>query len=319
MQQNSTLIPSGTNMTEAHTSQDCAMQGVTYGTLVLIFFSVPLQIMIIKALCKDLGFALPRHKLLLSLNISDSLFVVFIALLSLILHTSNSPVGSTLCLGLRKVMLGVGVLSTIVSSSMITALSFERYVCCMHCFYIHEILTSKRVAFSIALSWLIATVLAFVSSSLDATRNSNLMVGDATMVILSTIVVFTSITIAVVQTRLFLLSRQKIWNEPSHAFGEQAEEGEMRKKEVKIAISASVVALAYILCMLPAAIIFLLDLSSLGDQLAAAKKIAVPFGVVNNLLNPIIYGFGMADTREAMIKTLKNLRAYCTNIICNMH
>ena len=69
--------------------------------------------------------------------------------------------------------------------------------------------------------------------------------------------------------------------------------------------------------MLPGTIVPLVDLLSSDDQLAPAKQITLPLSVMNNLMNHMIYSCGMADTRDDMIKTLKNLRAYCTNILCN--
>ena len=36
----------------------------------------------------------------------------------------------------------------------------------------------------------------------------------------------------------------------------------------------------------------------------------VALGMLNTLLNPFIYGFGMMDTREAMLKELKKAKMY---------
>ena len=302
-------------MTEAQ--PPCVQPGFAYGTAILECVSLPLQILLVKILWKDFSCFLPRHKILLSLNISDSTFIFVSGIGSLILLVSESSTGTKLCLILRGIILFVSVMNTVASSLMIIGLSLDRYVCCIHCFHIHEILTSTRVVAGIALGWLAAAIIAAISTYFDIDKDSMFIPDGVSTLTVSIIIAATVIIVTFVQTRLFLLTREKVRVHPAGAFGQQAEEGDLRWREMKIAVSAFLVVVAYIVCMLPGAVVFLVELSSTSHKLVVAKKIVVPFFVANNLINPIIYGFGMADTREALIghfKMLLSFRVKCIDV-----
>lgn len=302
-------------MAEIGSANDCILPGIAYGSMTLEIMMSPVQLMLLKILVSDFQLALPRHKIMLSMTLSDSVSVLFIGTSSMFLHVFSITTESTPCVVIRETMIYLGVMSTAISSLMIIALSVERYVACIHCFHIEEILSSKRINFSICLAWIIAPLISAISPSTGFRHSAQDKAGKITMIVLVAVIIPTILVIAIVQVRLFLESRKKLLNDPARCLRQPGDNNDVRKREVRVALSALKVVAAYATCTLPAAILFMYELSSLAEY--PVSKVAIPLLLLGKALNPLVYGFGIADTKEALVLYFKKMRLLCSNSVAN--
>lgn len=275
-------------------------------SLFLVIFALPVHILLIKILWKDAQLDLPRHKIMFSLAVSDSL-QIFIVSISVILRQifSSDDNHAVLCHAQQYVVTFFSVLTVIVSSSTIVALSVERYISCIHTFYLHHIMTPKRTLIVLGTQWIVALCCATLAVS---TRQPSLASTSESIVLrYSTVVIVipSAIFITAIQVRLFIFSRSKLVRvAPTTVFGRQAELLEYRKKELKVTFVASVVAVSYIICMLPSAILFSYELIH-KDVTYDLSKYIFALAFLNTLVDPLIYGVGIKDTRKMMWKNIK--------------
>ena len=114
----------------------------------------------------------------------------------------------------------------------------------------------------------------------------------------------TSITITILQYRLLAFSRKKLARvRPESMFGYEAEIADMRKKQIKVAFVASIVAIAYIVCMFPMGCLSLYELAFGALPHSLWKALVERLILVNNFADPFIYGIGIADARKAFVRS----------------
>ena len=271
----------------------------------LILFALPVHMLMAKILYKDTELALPRHQIMLSLTVSDAL-QIFVVSGSLIFNDSFKATQhkEAACYIMQVLVQLFGTITVVVSSMSIVTLSIERYISCIHCFYLHQILTRKRVVIMIAAHWIIAVGLgALAVYHYEATKPDTSFFFRGTTVV---IVIPSSIFIASIQLRLFHFSRSKLIRvQPAREFGNRAELADFRKKQIKITFVASIVAIAYILCMMPSAILFAYEWHHGLLQRRPAIQFIHALAMLNSLVDPLIYGIGIRDTRRLMWKNLK--------------
>ena len=279
--------------------------------MIVTVITFPFHILIIKVLISDLRLSLPRHNIMLCLSISDALqiFITFSCMTTMYIFGVKRNSGG--CNAARSIFYFNLVTTLVVSSLSIFALSMERYVACVHSFRLHQIFTRERMIYGILCIWFIGIICGAVTVALTAmnwkvmTLSTNHFVKIITVIF----IVPTSILICIIQYRLWAFSHSKLARiGPGITFGSEAEISDLRKKQIKITLVASIVAIAYIVCMLPMGCLSLYELIWGTTASAPLKRVLERLMVLNNFVDPFIYGIGIADSRKAVLRTLKRIR-----------
>ncbi len=226
-------------------------QGALYSFVVAVMAS-PVYIIMLKILIYRFKLTLPRHKILLSLTISDSIQIVIPALLQLTVF--NARVDSNGCQIYRKIVEFTAILTVVSSSGDILLLSWERYVACIHCLRFFKIVTHMKVNAMLFGVWIIAIVCGLLEPGRYKENLTSAIMPFRTTdsIVYIVTVLASSLVLIVVQARLYLLSRSKTKVRPGrNAFGKRAEEHDMRRTQIKLTIVASAIVLLYMACMCP--------------------------------------------------------------------
>ena len=285
--------------------------------MVLIVFAIPIHAFIIKILAMDFQLDLARHKVLLSLSISDMVMLCGMFITALIYKAATFTIHSTGCIVNRGFTVFISCSTLAVSSVSIIALSIERYIACVHSFHLHLILTESRIRYWSTSTWILGCLTGLLAASTNH-YDEALMVSNYSPVqyIYLIFVIPTSTVATVIQIRLFIFSWKKI-NEvsPAGAFGEELELVDLRKKQIKVAFMAGIVAFAFVVCMIPLAVVFMYELASGALVSASFRGICISLSFTNGLVDPLIYGFGIADTRQKMFRDLKRLKQFLRDML----
>ncbi|XP_065055337.1 adrenocorticotropic hormone receptor-like [Rhopilema esculentum] len=297
----------------------CLPESTGNFSLILICLGIPFHVLIAKILAKDLELTLPRHKILFCLSLSDGLQISLVALFYPFIRAFHLTTSSNTCIVLRKILLFSSVVTVVVSSLSLVALSIERYIACVHSFRLYEVLTNRRICAAITIFWSLGTVLGIYAIFSDDISNKETIVGETRsfQIIASTVITLTTIIITVVQVSLFRLSRKKMSQvSPSSAFGSEAEYSDLRKKQVKVAVIAGIVVLAYIVCMVPMSSVFILEKCKVLTVSKSVRASVIMFGMTNTLFDPFVYGIGILDIRRAIKRHIMGVVDYFYN--CNL-
>ena len=279
--------------------------------MILQFLALPFHVLMMKILLKDVNLALPRHKIMLSLCISDGLQVLLIFLS--VCTGYRLTTGDKACIVLRQISLFAASLTLPVSSLAILALSFERYVACIHSFHLYQILTDMRVKLGTISVWIIGFIATTITVAIHPKNTREIVLDDldAFRIIAVIFVIPVSIAVIIIQARLFFFSRKKLRTIfPARPFGVQAELADLCKKQLKVAIVASVVVISFVVCMIPLAVVYLYELLNSVTVSLSLKKNCIALVMVNAFIDPYIYGFGVADTRKLIIKNVRKIKQF---------
>ena len=282
--------------------------------ILLLFLALPFHFFVGKILAFNLRFENPRHIILFCLSASDSLQVTVTAFTIMVSKFGDLEAGTQSCTNLRYAVVFNGALTLIVSSLTLVALSIERYIACFHSYRIHELLTNKRIIPTLVAFWICGVIGGGLACIPNSPRSQQSIVMDSAYfrLIFAFVTISVSIVLTVVQLLLFCLSRKKLNRiQPSSSSSNQVEIENMRKRQIKVAIVASMVVLSYLVCMAPGTSLIIIDLKSkVSIQSFWKHKFTIALAMANTLLNPFIYGFGMLDTREAIVKEVKKIKNY---------
>ena len=120
----------------------------------------------------------------------------------------------------------------------------------------------------------------------------------------------TTVVISVIQYRLLVLSRKKLRRvRHREIFGREAESADWKRRQMKVTFVAGIVAIAYIVCMLPLAVSSVYELTNINKPSKSTPVIIRAPALLNNLADPHMYGFGIVDTRRAVLKNLQRMKA----------
>ncbi len=295
------------------TSYDCNRINVTTFFTVMTLIELPINMLLFKVLLKDSRLDLPRHKILLSLAISDYFQIAFITLLQFIGTASNLKTTNRACQVVRKTMEVTVVVTTIATSGSILALAIERYVACIHCFRAHEIVSEKRVKRAVVGIW----IFGFICSVCDKERYQANFLQVAfpltrAFKILYTIVILTSSAMLLfIQFRLYKESHRlmKVRPDTSNNFSSSAEANNMRRNQLKVSFIASIVIVMYVICMCPLAFyIVATEIQQNQEATLDIRQTVIGLNQINTFADPFVYGVGMSDTRKAMIREMQHLK-----------
>ena len=282
-----------------------------YQYLILLLV-LSLHSLLMKVLVKDLGFQMPRHIIMFSMSMSDFIQILFVCICHFIASVSRSGSDTTICHVLRQTALFVNMLTIVVSSLGVIAMSLERYIACIHSFQIHYIFTHERAVYGSIIQWLIGAILA----TIEVLRNN--ITRMSTVTITSTVkvvyIIFTfaaAIPVCVIQLRLFFFAKTKLKRvNPAGAFGAQLELAHYRKKHIKVALVSGIVAIGFVVCMLPTSFMFLYEIINHTTASASARQVCFSLLTANCLVDPIVYGLGNVDTRKMILRNLKKAKQY---------
>ncbi len=289
---------------------ECVIEHASIVPIILAMLATPIHIMMLKILIQRLKLKYPRHIILLSLSISDNIQLIITALLhvfSILLHLRTD---SQACQITRKILETVVVVTFYASTGSILGLSFERYVACVHCFRVHELVTDKLVKRLLLGVWAFGLVMAFGDpESYKSNLTQYVLHQSITRRYMYTItVIVTTIILLYVQIRLYLLSHKKIFRvikvHPVGSFTERAEAVSTRKRQWKLSIVASAVVAMFVISMCPVTIYNIISGFRDTQEYSRVKPILLLIAMLNTLANPFVYGLGMTDTREAIKEEL---------------
>ena len=295
--------------------QRCISSNVASFLTVITFITMPFHILIIKVLIVDLRLALPRHNTMLCLSISDALQVFMLFLCLTMPSFFGISRGSVGCNISRTILYFTLALTLVVSSLSTIALSVERYVACIHSFHLHRIFTRKRMLYGILFVWILGVLCGAVNVTITLVSNFSVSISDNYFMKVVTVlfIIPTCALISIIQCRLLVFSRKKMAQVGQGTqFGCEAEMADLRKRQIKVAFFASIVVVAYIICMLPMGCFSLYELIHGNVVYSSWKSVLEMLLVVNNFADPFIYGIGTVDARRAALKSLGKIKNFIT-------
>eukprot|EP00794_Sanderia_malayensis_P010184 gene10184-11230_t len=300
------------NDTASTNQHDCIRIESGKFIIALAMVSFPIQILLIKVLFWKSRLTLPRHMILASLTISDFIQVNFGALIIASGRIFDPKTKSWSCQLHRKLMEISCVVTVVTASGSILALCLERYIACVHCFRVHQIFSEQRVKRLLYTIWISGIIAGFVDYKRYIPNYTLVLLPlTSTFSIIYFISVLpTSVILLILQTRLYLLSMRKLKVEPANNFGAQAEAKDLIRRQLKLAICASFVAILYIVCMCPLAFYIMHTGFKEVNDASAFRSGSIFIAAINTLVDPFLYGIGMADTRREMKRELKSLNNY---------
>ena len=292
--------------------RDCMTESTEIFLLILLPPLLPLQALIIKILAMDFQFNLPRHSILFSISISDATRTIGLFIATLLRENIAIPTGSTGCLVYRSCVLFLACSTAVISSLSITVMTVERYIACIHSFRLHQIFTESRVRYGSYIVWSLGVLFGIVAVVTNSNDDGMLVPNPSAVHYgYSTFVIPSSIVILILQIRLFLFSRKKMRQViPVGAYGAELELANHRMKQFKVAFMAGIVAFAFLLCMTPFAVVMLYELLTGISVSTTTRNICVGLTFFNNLADPFIYGFGMADIRRMILIDFGKLKQF---------
>ena len=294
---------------------NCATTEMGISALIMIFLILPFHFLMIKVLLVDLRLTLPRHKITLSLSISDVLQILISISCTTVMQSFRLTTASGVCEILRCILYFNLAMTLVVSSLSLIVLSIERYVACIHCFHLHEIFTRNRTIIGISFIWIVGITCGIATVALASKSKTKIILdGNYLMKVLAVaFVIPTSFLLAGIQYRLLALSRSKLRRvNAGTMIGSELEMADIRKKQMKISFVASIVVLAYVVSMLPVGCLSLVELINGNISSAKIRSIVKVLGFMNNCADPYIYGIGVFDTRKGICKNLRKMRKFFT-------
>ncbi len=285
----------------------------------LAVIGLPLNVLLFKVLFSNYRFRQPRHKVLLSLTISDCIQITLLALTLLIGWLADTTTGFVFCHIIRNFVGFYGTVTLIASSGSIIALSIERYIACVHCLRVYDILTDKRVNGALWGIWLLGFCGALSDRSLYEARSTpDMVLSNFTYILFACVIIFTTVCLILTQFKLYLVARRLLRVHPGGSFGSNAEANDFRKSQLKTSIVASAVVMLYVICMCPLGI-YLVVLKSKVANISRSFRVAVIFlAQVNTFADPFVYGLGMVDVRRAIIRELRKVKSFLQDTYNNM-
>ena len=265
----------------------------------------------VKVLVSDLRLGLARHMIMLCLSISDLMQLLIIVVgvtVAIIFNFALFSTGCTIVFGMLQFTIAM---TLVVSSLSIVSLSVERYVACIYSFHLHRIFTRERMMYGISFIWILSLICGSLAAIPSSVLKGNSLDGGNILRGLSVVFILpTSSLVSIIQYRLLSFSRKKLVQVGLSAqFGCQAEIADLRKRQIKVTFVASIVAVAYMVCMLPLGCLSLHELIYGTMSSSNIPGILRHLAFMNNFADPYIYGLGISDTRMAICKNLRKVKA----------
>ena len=292
----------------------CIPRSTGTTSIVVTMLAFPFHMLMIKILAKDVQLSLPRHQIMFCLSISDALQIFTISSLSIVMIAFDLTTESTICLILRDITIFTATLTVVVASLTLVTLAIERMTVCMY-FLKHQALFPKmKTTKVLANYWVIGKIMGLIAMMTNDKRKAETIVSETmSFQIISIVFILPSaVIIAVIQVRLFLFSRARVTQViPARAVVNQQNTPNFRQRQIRIAFVAGIVSIAYIVCMVPLAMVFFFERLSITHSIPSVKTPLVSLALINTLSDPFIYGFGLTQTRQILIRIIRNILPTC--------
>eukprot|EP00794_Sanderia_malayensis_P017251 gene17251-18975_t len=311
---------SATNSTRT-TAFPCCRTQMTMFIFALAVMACPMQTILVKVLVKKFHLRLPRHKILLSLTISDSIQIILLALLQVAGTVFHLKATTFFCQVIRKLTETISVVTTLTSSGSIIALSFERYVACIHCFRYHKIITDELINVSLGCIWVFSVLLGLTDPDRYIPNFTlvSLPLSKTFCIIYAGITLSSTVIVLYVQIRLYILSSKKNKVSTNCSYGRGAEESDLRNRQLKLSFIASGIVAMYVLCMCPLAFYGIsTKLEHIENDRSKIRMVCIVLAAANTFIDPFLYGFGMSDTRVAIIKEIRKIKSFVISLMPNL-
>ena len=287
----------------------CAPKSSGAAIIALLSLALPFHILMAKILIKDIGLSIPRHLIMLSLTISDALQVFGIASLTSIAMALQLTTESFACGIIRDIGIFVSSLTVVASGYVRITFAIERMVICLHFLKYRILFRRSRVTKLLSSHWLFGLIVAAIATVTNDARKTETSVNEATsfQIICILTILPSAFIITAIYIRILLFSREWIRISPSTVSSNVTYATTFKQKQIRIAVVAGIICVAYIGCMVPVAMMYFLELTGLIQNSPKEKKFIICIGLLNNLLDPFIYGFGMEKTRQILIRMLRSV------------
>ena len=277
--------------------------------IILSSLALPFHVLLIKLLVKDIGLALPRHQIMLTLSISDALQMFSGASLTVVGMALQLTTESHNCGLLRNITVFTSSLTVVVSSLAVVTFAVERMIICMHFLKYRRTFKKTRTTKLLCGYWFFGTVIAVTAALTNDARKAETSINETTsfQIVCASIVLPSAGIIIFIYSRIFIFSRERIMQvAPASDSSKIRTVATFRRKQVRIALVAGIVCIAYVVCMVPMSFNFSLELIGLVDNRPDIKKILVSIAMVNTLADPFIYGLGMIQMRQVLVSIVKS-------------
>lgn len=301
---------SGNDSTEYH--HCISVQNGTI-SLIITLISLPFHMLMVKILAKDIQLPSPRHRIMFSLSLSDLLQISVLFFCNTITTIFSTSTVSSLCRVVRYIGVFSAILTGAVSSLTILTLSVERLAICLYFLRYHRIFSRKNTNIALCCHWFLGVFLATIATVAYQIRSDDepFTTANAFQIIVISLVLPCAGALIVMQVRLFVFARARLRRlMPGRSTNSNLPENR-RTREIKIAFVSSTIFFAYIVCMLPMAVTFFLEQIQISSIPSHIKRYIVNLAVLNNLLDPFIYGAGLAQTRQLLIMNMRRFSPFC--------
>ena len=283
-------------------------------SLTVALFALPFHILMIKILIKDVDLSMPRHQIMLSLSTIDTLQIFSATAPTVVIKALELTTESLVCSILRAVLVFGASLTIVTGSLTLVTLAIERMTICMYFLKYRRLFSRKRTQYVLYSYWVVGLIISVITTATNDKQKAETVIGDVTsLAIISTILVIPSaVIIATIQFRLIKFSRARMVRiVPTAASTNQLAVPDFRKRQLRIAFVAGIVSVAYIVCMLPLAMMYFFQIVGLIDDNPTVQSALIGLAMVNTLADPFIYGLGMVQTRKAIIKVMRRFLPAC--------
>ena len=287
----------------------CVPKGNGIAGIVISLLALPFHILVAKVLVKDTGLTLPHHLIMLSLTISDALYICSVASMAPIVMALRVTSDSFHCRLLLDFGAFITSLTIVVSSLVTITLAVERMIICIHFLNYRRLFRRSKIKMALRSYWSVGVIIAVIAAyTYDAQVGSAVTESTFFQIIVTLIVLPSAFIITVIYIRICLFSREKMIRiRPNTDSSNGTYTIAFRRKQIRIEVVAGIVCVAYIGCMVPLAAVLFLELTGLINTRLYDKRIVFGLAILNNLADPLIYGFGMTQTRQTLARMLKNI------------
>ena len=289
---------------------DCFPNSSGSVAVIVAFLALPFHIVLLKVLVKNVGLSLPHHKIMLSLIVSDAIQIFTASCVSSLRMALKLTTKSATCAFMRDAAVFTLSLTIVVSSLAVVTFAIERMIICIHFLKYRRLFKRKRITKILYGYWLFGATIAIIAAITNDARKTQTATIEATsfQIICVSIILPSATTIIIIYSRIFVFSRERIMQvAPSSDNSKLRTVAAFKKKQIRIALIASIVCIAYVVCMVPMSIAFLLELTGLIDNRPDIKKMLVSIAILNTLADPFIYGFGMMQTRQIFFRIARSI------------
>ena len=205
-------------------------------------------------------------------------------------------------------------LSSVLSLSLVSAISIERYFGVMHPLIHRTQVTKKKLLTLLLLIWSISALPLVASIFTDKSLNSIITITCA-ILILITVYSYTRISFAVIHSNLKRETLQNANAIQGARDGEDVSQNRKRKmnilRQLKMSKSCLLIALCYLCCYMPTLIVFGALANTLPASISVLALWSLLFVMLNSCLNSIIFFWRNASLRKETMNVFRNIKFKC--------